>query len=197
MGGDRGEAREGDRYAARLLADDGGPNLAGNYVDSMMWAFNSTAFVQNPSFFYMTHFSRAIPPGSVAVDADVVCQADHPAYCQFVAFLTPNEDLVVILTNDEVTMTLFPKVFLPRLARGQGEAMGYTITCGETVVEATLPWQSIQTVIMPCAKTTPTMTPTVSEAPSSSPTQSAGVVAILGIYVVGCLHVALIVTFVW
>jgi glucosylceramidase len=138
-------------YWNLVLDSLGGPNLAGNYVDSPMYVTsNGTAVVMNPSFFYLTHFSRAVPPGSVAIHADVECGASRSEYCQFVAFRTPKEDVVVIMTNDKVTTDLIAPLPLPPLAEGQGEPIEWTIRCKASTVRGVLPWKGIQTVIMPC-----------------------------------------------
>lgn len=137
-----------------ILTDLGGPNLAGNYVDSPMYALNETAFVQNPAFFYLAHFSRTIPPGSKAVKANVQCGAMHPEYCQYVAFkkTTSNNTtgIVIVMTNDEVTTDIIFPLPLPRLARGQGAPIEWEITCGASTIRGVLPWKGIQTVVMPC-----------------------------------------------
>ena len=54
-------------YWNLMLDEIGGPNLAGNYVDSPSYRINSTSFALNPSYFHMAHFSRYVVPGSVAV----------------------------------------------------------------------------------------------------------------------------------
>jgi len=38
---------------------------------------------------------------------------------------------------------------LPRLAKGEGAPIGWTIQCGKTTFSGILPWQGIQTVILP------------------------------------------------
>ena len=136
-------------YWNLILDSLGGPNKAGNYVDSPMYSENSTAFVMNPPFFYLAHFSRAVRPGSVAIEANVECGASHNDYCQFVAFRTPQDNIVVVMTNDEVTTNLVYPMPLPRLAKGEGAPIGWTIQCGKTTFSGILPWQGIQTVILP------------------------------------------------
>jgi O-glycosyl hydrolase len=137
-------------YWNLILDSLGGPNHAGNYVDSPMYVANSTAFVMNPSFFYVSHFSRFVPPGSVAIEADVDCGASKVEYCQFVAFRTPNNDVVVVMTNDEVTTDIVSPLPRPPLAKGEGAPIEWTINCGDSVVTGVLPWKAIQTIVLPC-----------------------------------------------
>lgn len=147
-----------------LLDAQGGPNLAGNYVDSPTFWVNETAIAQNPSFFTMMHFSRYVPPGSVVVEANVTCAARRSEYCQFVTFRTPQGRTVVVMTNDEITVGPIAGggagvgiVATPWLAKGQGsitlgsKTLSWSITCtaGQTA-SGTLPWRSIQTVVLPC-----------------------------------------------
>jgi len=136
-------------YWNLVLTSMGGPNLAGNYVDSPFYAVNGSAFVQNPSFFYMAHFSRALQPGSVAIEAKVECGASESEYCQYVAFRT-EEGIVVVMTNDEVTTDIISPLPLPPLAKGEGAPIQWTIRCADTVLTGILPWKGIQTIVMPC-----------------------------------------------
>jgi hypothetical protein len=156
-------------YWNLLLDYKGGPNLAGNYVDSPSFKVNRTAFALNPSFFHMAHFSRFVPPGSVQVEANVSCHARHAEFCQFVAFRRAATDnaVVVVLTNDEITVgpvagSGVGMIALPWLALGQGSltlgkktltwtvAVQCTSGAGKTAaVAGTLPWKSIQTVVVP------------------------------------------------
>jgi len=146
-------------YWNLILDPSGGPNLAGNYVDSPSYFVNSTTFALNPSFFAMAHFSRFVPPGSVAVDADVRCEARRSEYCQFVAFKRPDGRTVVVMTNDEITVgpiagTGVGIAATPWLAKGQGsltlgeKTLSWQVQCGVSgVVHGVLPWKSIQTVV--------------------------------------------------
>ena len=172
-------------YWNLLLDSRGGPNLAGNFVDSPSYVLNATAFVLNPSFFYLAHFSRAVPSGAQAVAAHLVkCTAQHREYCQFVAFRyyafqanggagamnveakktdTPQMSrekapadsyLVVVMTNDESTTNIVPSFLAPRLSKGEGKPIAWTLECGEggeaVKVHGVLPWKGIQTIVMPC-----------------------------------------------
>ena len=137
-------------YWNLVLDKRGGPNLAGNFVDSPAYVHNASSFILNPSFFYLSHFSRAIPPGSVAVDANVTCTAYRSEYCQYVAFRTPLGHVAVIMTNDEITTNIVPGAFAPHLSWGEGKAIEWVVSCGGHIVNGSLPWKGIQTLVMPC-----------------------------------------------
>jgi hypothetical protein len=161
-------------YWNLVLDSIGGPNLAGNYVDSPMYAHsNGTAFVMNPSFFYLAHFSRAVPPGSVVIQADVECGTSKTEYCQFVAFRTPKEDVVVVMTNDKVTTDIIAPLPLPLLAKGQGAPIEWIIRCKSSTIRGVLPWKGIQTVIMPCVERPESASPPSPQEPPAQepPTQ--------------------------
>merc|ERR1711871_1433976 len=146
-----------------LLDEKGGPNLAGNFVDSAVVATGNASFFANPSFYHIAHFSRYVPPGSKQTSMNVTCHAREPEYCQAVAFRTPAGQAVVVLTNDEITVGPVAgaagglgRVAIPTLAKGQGsltigtKTLSYTISCGGRSVSSTIPWKAIQTVVMPC-----------------------------------------------
>jgi hypothetical protein len=111
---------------------------------------NASAAVLNPSFFTLAHYSRAVPPGSRAIRADVDCDAWDDAYCQHVAFRTPWGDVAVVMTNDAVSTNIVPSIVAPRLSKGEGEPLRWTIRCAGRVVSGTLPWRAVQTVVMRC-----------------------------------------------
>jgi len=146
-----------------LLDERGGPNVAGNFVDSPMFKYDgdSSKFYQNPSFFHLAHFSKYIPAGSKRVDFSLDCRASHSEYCQAVSFLTPARQLVFVMTNDEITVGPIAgggaglgMAAMPWLARGQGsltigtKSLSWKIACGDKFYSGTLPWKSIQTVVI-------------------------------------------------
>ena len=134
-----------------ILDKRGGPNLAGNFVDSPTYVLNRTHIVLNPSFYYLSHFARNVPSGSKALKGvKVQCNAKHEEYCQYVAFITPQGNTVVVLTNDEVSTRIVPSFVAPTLSKGEGVDMRWWISCGGSVVNGTLPWKSIQTVVVRC-----------------------------------------------
>lgn len=147
-----------------LLDQQGGPNLAGNFVDAPVWVKDQDTLIQNPSFFHLAHFSKYVVPGSKHVELDISCGASHSAFCQAVAFVTPQGNAVVVITNDAVTVgpiagigdicylgkCINLDIILPADAKGEGVALPWTISCGGSVVSGEIPWKGIQTVVMPC-----------------------------------------------
>jgi glucosylceramidase len=152
----------------------GGPNLAGNFVDSPVLLQGPQGFYQNPSFFHLAHFSKYVLPGSRRVDLGITCGARKADYCQAVAFMTPEGNAVIVMTNDEITVgplaagestfciggMCIPNLgefIVPSLAKGHGSfttssktSISWTIRCGGQSISGTLPWKGIQTVVMPC-----------------------------------------------
>jgi len=108
------------------------------------------------------------------VELGITCGARDEAFCQAVAFQTPEGHAVVVMTNDEVTVgpiaaggTSFcissvcvpslGQLIVPPLAKGQGsfttirrKSLTWTITCVGQSISGELPWRGIQTVVMPC-----------------------------------------------
>jgi len=147
-----------------MLDQKGGPNVAGNFVDSPVVYLNETSFRQNPSFFHLAHYSKYVTHGSKRVEIEVECGAREKAYCQAVAFQRPDGYGVVVLTNDEITVGPVAgaaghlgMLGLPALARGQGsftlgeKSLTWTVACGPHQVRGTIPWKAIQTVVLPCS----------------------------------------------
>eukprot|EP00308_Calcidiscus_leptoporus_P011689 CAMPEP_0119354038 /NCGR_PEP_ID=MMETSP1334-20130426/3129_1 /TAXON_ID=127549 /ORGANISM="Calcidiscus leptoporus, Strain RCC1130" /LENGTH=752 /DNA_ID=CAMNT_0007367495 /DNA_START=14 /DNA_END=2272 /DNA_ORIENTATION=+ len=170
-------------YWNLLLDHKGGPNVAGNFVDSPAFVIDENKFGLNPSFFYMSHFSRFVPPGSTAIEMQVQCGAKQDAYCQYVSFRTPTGQVVVVITNDDIRAGPAAVVTagLPALARGQCtsgrdcEPIEWTVRCQAdgAYAKGRIAWRAIQTVVMPCAPPTPPSSPP-SEAPSApAPSQPA------------------------
>merc|ERR1711904_275038 len=62
-----------------MLDQHGGPNLAGNFVDSPVFKNqgDTSKFYQNPSFFHLAHFSKYIPAGSKRINFSLDCGASH------------------------------------------------------------------------------------------------------------------------
>merc|ERR1712216_1085633 len=86
-----------------MLNEQGGPNAFGNFVASAVTFHDEDAFYQEPMFFHLAHFSKYVLPGSVRVELNVECGASDPSWCQAVAFVTPEGNAVVVITNDELT----------------------------------------------------------------------------------------------
>ena len=55
-----------------------------------------------------------------------------------------------VLTNDEVSTRIVPSFVAPTLSKGEGVDLRWWISCGGSVVNGTLPWKSIQTVVVRC-----------------------------------------------
>ncbi|CAE8617837.1 unnamed protein product [Polarella glacialis] len=142
-----------------MLNMNGGPNLAGNFVDAPILAAGADMFYQSPVFFHLAHFSKYIPRGSVGIGGTTKkCSLDCSGcdiYCnQYVAFKTPSKQIVVVITNDEITVGPVPELFADMNAKGYGSfAAGHVkyipwaITCGSKTISGTAEWKSIQTVI--------------------------------------------------
>jgi glucosylceramidase len=77
----QGSFQRGETYAEDILADlansasgwtdwnlvldsAGGPNWAGNFVDAPVLVPDAHRYVRQPSFYYLGHFSRFLPPGA-------------------------------------------------------------------------------------------------------------------------------------
>ncbi|KAL0818119.1 hypothetical protein ABMA28_008645 [Loxostege sticticalis] len=77
----------------------GGPNWSLNFVDSPIIVFPEVGqFVKQPYFYVMGHFSKFVPRGSKRIGVDITKTA-HDIYMKIVAFLTPENTVVVILYN--------------------------------------------------------------------------------------------------
>jgi len=88
----------------------GGPNWINNYVDApIIVNANADEFYKQPMFYFLGHFSRFVPPGSVRIDS----QLWGPAYngtagvaanpVESVAFDTPDGQRVLVLLNRDVS----------------------------------------------------------------------------------------------
>merc|ERR1719210_3021596 len=130
---------------------DGGPNLRGNFVDSpILYNSNDGVFYQNPMFFHMAHFSKYILPGAKRLKMNMECGAAREEYCQAVGFLRPDGKIVVVITNDEITVgplanQPWSNAYVPKLAKGLGSkkwawnamrnsSLPWRITCGQRSV---------------------------------------------------------------
>jgi hypothetical protein len=143
-----------------LLDERGGPNAFGNFVASAVTFKDENTFYQEPMFFHLAHFAKYLVPGSTRVDFNIECGARDWRWCQAVTFITPEENAVVVMTNDELTglpfgdvlhgIPVISKVTIPILAKGEGKELTWTITCGESSASGTIPWKGIQTIILPC-----------------------------------------------
>mmetsp|Transcript_50529 Transcript_50529/g.156377 ORF Transcript_50529/g.156377 Transcript_50529/m.156377 type:complete len:431 (-) Transcript_50529:92-1384(-) len=139
-----------------MLDSRGGPNLAGNFVDSAVVFEGPESFLQNPSFFHLAHFAKYVTPGSTRVDLNITCGLKDSEHCQAVGFLRPDGNAVVVLTNDNVDVgpvvepSIRAFVYVPKSATGTNKEFSWSIGCGPNMVSGVAPWRSIQTIILPC-----------------------------------------------
>lgn len=143
-----------------MLDEQGGPNAYGNFVDAAVIFKDENAFYQQPMFFHLAHFAKYIVPGSVRIQVNIECRARNRNWCQAVGFLTPDKNIVVVITNDELTglpmgdvlkgVPILSRLLRPALAGGEGKDLSWTITHGKRAVSGTIPWKGIQTVIISC-----------------------------------------------
>ncbi|XP_022098086.1 glucosylceramidase-like [Acanthaster planci] len=120
-----GNWERGEQYSLDILQDlkhwvtgwvdwnlaldlSGGPNWAGNNVDSpIIVDAERDVFYKQPMFYHMGHFSKFIYPGSVHIDLRVESQAHTTLHS--IAFKRPDNSTVIVLLNvgasiEEVTV---------------------------------------------------------------------------------------------
>ena len=74
----------------------GGPNWRGNLVDApVVWDNASGTFFKQPLFYAVGHFSKFVPPGSVALELESKGRLELPA----VAFARPDGVVAVVVVN--------------------------------------------------------------------------------------------------
>jgi len=84
-----------------VLDEHGGPNHVGNYCDAPIIADTTVGEIYyNSSYWYIGHFSRFVPPGSVRIGSS---ETDQTEGLHHIAFLTPNEELVIVVMNEMET----------------------------------------------------------------------------------------------
>lgn len=146
-----------------MLDDRGGPNGWGNFLHPTVTSHNSTSFYQHPQFFHLAHFAKYVVPGSRQADISIRCFARHEEFCQSVAFINPEGNAVVVITNDQLVgipmgsvlhgIPVVSALLEPVLAKGPGRALSWTIRCGTSSFSGSIPWKGIQTIVMPCEST--------------------------------------------
>ncbi|CAK5087095.1 unnamed protein product [Meloidogyne enterolobii] len=84
---------------------EGGPNWVNNIVDApILVDGEKDEFYKQPMFYFIAHFSKFIPPGSVRINSslfnnlsdysiNLLNKVDH------VAFVTPRGDKIIVLIN--------------------------------------------------------------------------------------------------
>ncbi|CAK1590498.1 unnamed protein product [Parnassius mnemosyne] len=82
------------------LDKNGGPNWTGGHVDSpIIVDAKKGEFLKQPMFYAMGHFSKFIPRGSRRIRVE---QKRSSKYIDEVAFLTPQNTVVLLIYNDSV-----------------------------------------------------------------------------------------------
>lgn len=101
-------------------------------------------FYKQPMFYYMGHFSRFIPEGSVRVGAkgSGVDLNDHDSEFMVAAFQTPADEVVVVVMNRGAS----PRSFTIDSVRASSSAT-QTRTEEQRQVEVKIPARAIQTYI--------------------------------------------------
>ncbi|XP_049774805.1 lysosomal acid glucosylceramidase-like isoform X1 [Schistocerca cancellata] len=86
-----------------VVNTEGGPSWIGNPADASIVS-NSTAdeFYKQPMYYAIAHFSRFVPRGSRRVSLQMDADANSTDV-ESVAFLTPQDDVVVVLQNKQGT----------------------------------------------------------------------------------------------
>ncbi|XP_076030329.1 lysosomal acid glucosylceramidase-like [Oratosquilla oratoria] len=78
---------------------EGGPNWAGNFVDSpIIVNKTSNEFYRQPTFYILAHFSKILPLGSVRMDVSVIAE-ENEGLVDHVVFKRPDNAIAVILLN--------------------------------------------------------------------------------------------------
>jgi glucosylceramidase len=132
----------GERYARNMIGDflqgnegfidwnlvlneQGGPNHVGNYCDApILFDRRNQTIIQNSSYYVIGHFSKFIPPHSIRIALTTIL----PQGVLGLSYLTPNQQVVVVLLNQTET---------PQ-----------TLTIGKQPMAFTLPAKAIATVIV-------------------------------------------------
>ncbi|CAG9791613.1 unnamed protein product [Diatraea saccharalis] len=100
------------------LNSQGGPNWVNNFVDSAVIVFpEKKEFVKQPMYYALGHFSKFLPRGSQRIKVTEKSLPRSPPV-QNVAFLTPQNTVVVVLYNEgeatNVSIRLgWKKAFVP------------------------------------------------------------------------------------
>jgi len=107
-----GDWNSGEHYAHDIVGDlnhwalgwvhwnmflnrTGGPNHLGNDCDAPILAdMQNQILYYQPSYFYMGHFSRFLPPDSVRIQLN-----STSSILETVGFITPKEDVVIVVLN--------------------------------------------------------------------------------------------------
>jgi glucosylceramidase len=118
-----------------VLNTTGGPNWADNQVDApiLVDEEGGAEFYKQPMYYVLGHFSKFLVPGSLQVQLNVNASSSALENVDRVAFLTPEGQLVVVLSNRDSTA---------KSIRMSLHAEGRTVTVA-------LPANTVQTVLFP------------------------------------------------
>uniref|UniRef100_A0A1I8BIS3 Glucosylceramidase n=1 Tax=Meloidogyne hapla TaxID=6305 RepID=A0A1I8BIS3_MELHA len=87
---------------------EGGPNWVKNYVDApILVDGEKDLFYKQPMFYFIAHFSKFIPPGSVRINTSLINLNNSINLLNKidnVAFITPRGEKIIILINPNEEM---------------------------------------------------------------------------------------------
>lgn len=87
-----------------VLDEHGGPNHVGNYCDAPIIADTAAGEIHyNSSYWYIGHFSRFVPPGSVRIASNETSGTDASGAAEglhHIAFLTPEGQVVIVIMSE-------------------------------------------------------------------------------------------------
>ena len=108
-----------------LLDHSGGPNHVSNFCFSPIHAdLNADELIYLPSYYYIGHFSRFIPVGSMRVSS-----TSNRSYILTTSFISPNNEVITVIMNKS------------------DESVKCTVVVGSKQLRLVLPARSIQTLI--------------------------------------------------
>ncbi|RLN79148.1 hypothetical protein BBJ28_00014693 [Nothophytophthora sp. Chile5] len=119
-----------------VLNTTGGPNWADNQVDApiLVDEEGGAEFYKQPMYYVMGHFSKFLVPGSLQVALNVSADASSALEnVDRVAFRTPEDQLVLVLSNRDSTE----------------KSIRLSFTAEERSLEVTLPANAVQTILLP------------------------------------------------
>ena len=97
-----------------VLDKEGGPNWIRNYVDAPIIVNPETdEFFKQPMYYALKHFSRFVERGSVRIAID-----NHLSSVSSTAFVTPSNEVVVVLYNRYVYFTINYEITVRSSATG-------------------------------------------------------------------------------
>ncbi|OWZ21922.1 Glycosyl hydrolase [Phytophthora megakarya] len=119
-----------------VLNTTGGPNWADNQVDApiLVDEEGGVEFYKQPMYYVMGHFSKFLVPGSLQVQLNASAEANSTLKnVDRVAFLTPDSQLVVVLSNRDST----------------NKSIRLSLQAEQRAVTVELPANTVQTILFP------------------------------------------------